>query len=95
MATENHSTATTSRASDAFGVLLTKIQQTHDRLGPAAAARLCDDKADAFEELLDQAADPDTLMTESLGMLGLDLNEVDTWARALRRQSRHLRRQIA
>lgn len=95
MAKDQHTTPPADRAAEAFGLLQGRIRTTLDRQGPAAAAQLCDEKADAFDDILDRAEDPDTLMTESLRIAGLDPADIDTWARALRRQSRQIRRAIA
>ncbi len=67
---------------------------TQDRHGPAAAW-LVDEHTDRLEDILDKADDPSSLVLESLDQLGLNSTGIATWARALRLQPRHLRRQIA
>jgi hypothetical protein len=79
----------------AFDLLQEAITATRDREGPAAAARLCDEKVRGLEDIRAMARDPSTMMGHTLDMLGLDLDQVDDWARALRLLSRQLRRGIA
>jgi hypothetical protein len=94
MATHTITTAIP-RAAIAFELIQQRITETREHDGPAAAARLCDEKAGGLENIRDQADDPGSLMEFTLDLLGLDLNQLDDWAQALRRQSRQLRREIA
>lgn len=92
---EETTTTLPPRATIAFDLLQEMVTATRDREGPAAAARLCDEKAGGLEDIRAMADDAGTMMEHTLDMLGLDLNQIDDWARALRRQSRQLRRGIA
>ncbi len=85
----------THRAAHAFESLLDKIRATADREGPAAAARLCDRKADELETVLEHADDPSTRMLPAIWSTGFLTADLEDWVSELRRQSQQLRRGFA